>query len=200
MKWFKDEPACVYIHTKAGTDDIFYVGFTSNKDSRRPYDVHGRNKHWHRTYKKYGRDVKIVLQGSIKKMLVFEETLIRLLGISNLTNQTLGGEFNFPSDETKLKMSISATGKIVSDITKQRMRLSRTGKPRSKELHEKLRLANIKPVLQFTLDGVLICEYESMVAAKDATGVSRSQISESCNHNRIYSNRKYIFKFKTNKT
>ena len=51
-----------------------------------------------------------------------------------------------------------------------------------------------KPVLQYTLDGVFICKYDSMSEA-EISGVEISVISRICNG--IYKPKKYIFKYDT---
>lgn len=54
---------------------------------------------------------------------------------------------------------------------------------------------NIKPVLQYTLDGVFIEEHSNIRAAERKTGVRHDSIWQCC-HNKVNKTHGYIFKFK----
>lgn len=79
----------VYVHKKPN-GDIFYVGKGKKK---RAYSKKNRNPHWANVVNKYGTyDIEIIDSDLIEiQAFELEEFLIELIGIENLTNQTLGG-------------------------------------------------------------------------------------------------------------
>ncbi len=86
---------CVYVHRKATTGEIFYVG---KGRSKRPMVRCSRNKYWHNIVNKHGYIVEIIIQGlSDNQSRELEVELItwygRLgLGTGPLVNMTPGGE------------------------------------------------------------------------------------------------------------
>ncbi len=123
--------ALVYIHMKPDTRDIFYVGIGNSKE--RAYRNEGRNSHWTRVFKKYGKVVDIISDSlSLESAKQMEKFLITSIGIDNLCNQTLGGEGAFGlkhSEETKRKISIGNTGKVVSEQTRAKISVKSKGHP-----------------------------------------------------------------------
>jgi len=123
--------ALVYIHMKPETRDIFYVGIGSS--IQRAYRNEGRNSHWTRVFKKYGKVVDIISDSlSLESAKQMEKFLIASIGIDNLCNQTLGGEGVFGlkhSEETKRKISIGNTGKVVSEQTRAKISAKSKGHP-----------------------------------------------------------------------
>lgn len=53
----KNKTYVVYLHTKKGTNDVFYVGIGSK---RRAYTNNKRNKLWYKVVEEFGYDVKII--------------------------------------------------------------------------------------------------------------------------------------------
>ncbi len=123
--------AVVYVHMKPETRDIFYVGIGSSV--QRAYRNEGRNSHWTRVFKKYGKVVDIISDSlSLESAKQMEKFLIASIGIDNLCNQTLGGEGAFGlkhTEETKRKISISNTGKVVSEQTRAKISAKSKGHP-----------------------------------------------------------------------
>lgn len=123
--------AVVYVHMKPETRDIFYVGIGSS--IQRAYRNEGRNSHWTRVFKKYGKVVDIISDSlSLESAKQMEKFLIASIGIDNLCNQTLGGEGAFGlkhSEETKRKISIGNTGKVVSEQTRAKISAKSKGHP-----------------------------------------------------------------------
>jgi hypothetical protein len=85
----------VYLHRKATTNEVFYVG---KGHGRRAWEKHGRSKIWQNTSKKHGLIVEIAYSG-LKEWasLEIECDLISLygrkdLGLGQLVNYTDGGE------------------------------------------------------------------------------------------------------------
>jgi hypothetical protein len=116
---------------KPETRDIFYVGIGSS--IQRAYRNEGRNSHWTRVFKKYGKVVDIISDSlSLESAKQMEKFLIASIGIDNLCNQTLGGEGAFGlkhTEETKRKISISNTGKVVSEQTRAKISAKSKGHP-----------------------------------------------------------------------
>jgi hypothetical protein len=116
---------------KPDTRDIFYVGIGNSKE--RAYRNEGRNSHWTRVFKKYGKVVDIISDSlSLESAKQMEKFLITSIGIDNLCNQTLGGEGAFGlkhSEETKRKISIGNTGKVVSEQTRAKISVKSKGHP-----------------------------------------------------------------------
>lgn len=80
----------VYLHLRADTEEVFYVG----KGNRwRENATKNRNKHWHRMVNKYGKIVKVVAKGlTNQEACLLEKKLIKEIGRHNLVNYTDGGE------------------------------------------------------------------------------------------------------------
>nr|DAG98231.1 MAG TPA: intron associated endonuclease [Crassvirales sp.] len=86
------------------------------------------------------------------------------------------------------------TGKVVSSETKQKLRDANLGKRLSDETRRKVALAFAKPVLQFSLDGIFIKEWESASEAARALGKFPSNIVHCCNK-RLNYNTAYKYKW-----
>lgn len=103
----------VYIHRKATTGEIFYVG---KGCENRAYEF-GRNFHWDNTAKKHGFSVEIV-QSHLQEWYAFELEMNLIsfygrkdLGFGPLVNLTDGGEGGSnPSQESRNLMSLSRIG------------------------------------------------------------------------------------------
>ena len=134
---------CVYVHQKADTGEIFYVG----KGRRwRQNQKHNRNKHWKNIVNKHGFIVCVVASNLTNDVASnFEKILIKKLGRENLCNYTDGGEGSEGykhTDKSKSKMR----GRVFSE--KHRKKLSEAkkenpvrhwqGKPRSEETKLKI--------------------------------------------------------------
>ena len=105
----------LYLHTKKGASEVFYVGIGS---SRRPYIIQGRNRWWKRIVNKYDYTVTILADNlTWKQACDMEKYLIKYygrrdLGTGSLLNMTDGGEgIKSPSEETRAKMSAAKKGK-----------------------------------------------------------------------------------------
>ena len=102
-------------------------------------------------------------------------------------NMTLGGltrgTYNH-SEETKQKISRVMKGKKLSETAKRNIAEGHRGLKLT-ELHktnlQKAHKADMKHVRQFTVDGVLVAEYDSIKAAERTTGINRGGISACIN-------------------
>ena len=116
----------VYVHQKADTGEIFYVG----KGRRwRENQRKGRNKHWHSVVAKHGFTVSVVAENLTNaEACLFEKTLISKLGFETLVNYTYGGEGSEGyrhSVESLLKMR----GRQLSSEHKKKLSDSKLVKP-----------------------------------------------------------------------
>lgn len=103
----------VYVHRKATTGEIFYVG---KGTGYRAYEF-GRNRHWNNTAKKHGYTVETIEIG-LQEWYAFELEMNLIsyhgrcdLGLGVLVNLTDGGEGSSnPSKETRNLMSAAHKG------------------------------------------------------------------------------------------
>jgi hypothetical protein len=120
-----------YIHRKADTNEIFYVG---KGKERRAWSTSKRNAHWHNIVQKHGVTVEIVANWrSSKEALDHEVFLIwclRDMGIA-LCNMTRGGDgLCDPTQEVRDKIAESLRGRPgrpMGESTKKIMSESRKG-------------------------------------------------------------------------
>lgn len=133
-----DKEFYVYIHTKPGTDEVFYVGKGKGK---RAVQSSGRNHYWKNIVNKHGFECSIIEIGLTNE----EACQLEIYWIAQfkawnfkLANMTNGGEgmngltawnkgkkyrtgFHH-SKETKEKISKANKGRIVSDETKEKLK------------------------------------------------------------------------------
>lgn len=132
--------ACVYLHRKKTDLSIYYVGIGLKKSRSR--EIRGRNTHWQRVYKKYGRIIDIIADDiDLDDAKELEMFIISEIGLSNLCNQTLGGEGFFGgkhSEETKRKISESKMGLKLSKETREKLSKARRGFKWSKDAKIKM--------------------------------------------------------------
>lgn len=146
----------VYIHKKADTKEIFYVGIGNQLKYRRAYQIteNRRSKEWMKVVKKHGVEVEIYADNLTREQAIeVEISLIdkygRIdLGNGVLVNMTKGGDgFPILSDEVKkrnprnrgqkraehaTKITVEKlTGRVLSKETKEKMRLAKIGKKQS---------------------------------------------------------------------
>lgn len=109
-----DDKFYVYIHTKADTDEIFYVGKGYGK---RHLSLSGRNRHWKNTAKKHGWNSEIItpLLSEIDAFYV-ERMLIDIyrrsgIGLCNIADGGEGAAGLKHTEETKEKFRKAKIGK-----------------------------------------------------------------------------------------
>jgi hypothetical protein len=111
--------------------EVFYVGI--GNDVKRAFRNEGRNEHWTKVFKKYGKIVDIISDNiSLDAAKEMEKHLIKSFGVKSLCNQTLGGEGAFGlkhSDETKRKISEKKKGSKLSDEAKRKIGEKSKGHP-----------------------------------------------------------------------
>lgn len=102
-------------------------------------------------------------------------------------NMTWGGmsrgSYNH-TEETRQKLSKMKLGKKLSEKAKRNIAAGHKGLKKS-ELHkahiQAAHKADMKRIRQYTVDGVLVAEYESIKAAERITGINRGGISACIN-------------------
>lgn len=93
----------------------------------------------------------------------------------NMRNAQLGRKH---SEETKAKMSIKSKGRIQTQESK--MKISEANKNPNKETREKMAKARYKAIVQYTLDGEFIREWDSAIIAARELGLKNDQITRCC--------------------
>jgi hypothetical protein len=138
----------VYIHRKATTGEVFYVG---KGTGRRAREKCLRSAYWKRVAKKHGVVIEILIDGVQEwYALEYEQLLIdyygrRDLGTGQLVNLCDGGAASTTlNDEAKQRIRQSRVGKKASVVTRQRLSQSLKGRTFSPEHLEKLRIAGKK--------------------------------------------------------
>ncbi len=205
----------VYIHRKASTGEVFYVG---KGYGDRAYSKRGRSKRWQHVVNKHGYIVDVVVK-DIQEWYAFELEIEMILlygrkdkGNGTLINMTDGGEGvsgRRCTEETRQKISTSHKGKTISQDTRKKLSLINTGQFRSEEHRcnigksTKSRWANdsykekikeskrhlMKPVIRS--DGVV---FESAADASHSMSVLASHITEVC-HGKRKTAYGYVWKF-----
>lgn len=181
-----------------------YVGQTIHPDKR--YQQHKRGEKADiqiidRAILKYGAEnfdytVLLTIHADTREELrgLLDEAEIALIRLEQSYyktglgyNMTLGGlsRGNFEhTEETKIKLSRIMKGKKLSEAAKRNIAEGHRGL-KFTELHkaslQKAHKADMKHVRQFTVDGVLVAEYDSIKAAERTTGINRGGISACIN-------------------
>lgn len=132
----------VYIHRKATTGEIFYVG---KGTGRRAYEKNLRTKYWKRTAKKHGVVVDFVIKDVQEwYALELEELLVDYYGRKDLNTGCLvnmcdGGKASTTlSEESKDRIRKSRIGKGLSAETKAKLSEAHKGRTFSEEHLKKL--------------------------------------------------------------
>lgn len=93
----------VYGHYTADTDQLFYIGKGRKK---RAWSTTKRNQHWHRIVKERGYTVKFFQEDmSNTDAYQLEASLIREVGIHNLTNTTNPDDWNVVNNGYRANLS-----------------------------------------------------------------------------------------------
>lgn len=131
-----------YLHRKADTGDVFYVGKGTRTDRMKLRS--GRSEHWTRTVAKHGFTPELVAYWATAEEAFAHECFLikcfREMG-AKLCNHTDGGE-GAPgyrqSAETRAKRSSSSRGHRKSQDTIARMRAAQAGKTISEETRKQI--------------------------------------------------------------
>lgn len=170
-----------------------YVGQTIRPDKR--YQQHKRGERADsqiidRAILKYGAEnfdytVLLTIHADTREELRRLEQSYYKTGLGY--NMTLGGMTRGSythTETTKLKLSRIMKGKKLSEAAKRNIAEGHRGL-KFTELHktnlQKAHKADMRRIRQFTVNGVLIAEYDSIKAAERTTGINRGGISACIN-------------------
>lgn len=130
----------VYIHRKADTKQVFYVG--KGCTNRAWLGGRQRNRYWHKVTAKHGFEVEIVQDGMQEWWAhELEMELIAFYGRKSLVNLTDGGEGLTGvkhSEETRRKISEGQRGNKRGPETGKRIAAARAGYVTSEETKKKI--------------------------------------------------------------
>lgn len=134
----------VYVHRKASTGDVFYVG---KGIKGRASAKCGRSKFWHNIVAKHG----IVIQNRLGPVpeacsFTFEKILIHIIGLDSLCNLSAGGEggtsgYKFRRDvvlrksQKCMKPVINSAGEVFPSLKAAAQRMRDAGHSRATESH-----------------------------------------------------------------
>lgn len=143
--WNVTEYFYVYTHTRPDTREVFYVGkgtFTAKRQYKRAHSRERRGPHWRRIVTKAGAPIVEIVAVTVREALAFaiERAFIALYRRTcdggTLCNVTLGGEGtagHSPSETTRAKMSMAATGKRRTAAQRMAVSLAQRGVPNHPE-------------------------------------------------------------------
>ena len=193
---------CVYVHINKANGKM-YVGQTRYGDNpnRRWMNGYGYQEgtYFRNAINKYGWNnfEHEIIASYLTKTEAdnFETMLIKTLHTNNQQfgyNLTYGGEGSSGykmSKENKKKISESHKNKPLGDLHKQAIANAHIGKSHADDHIDKIsqghmsrrckEYENIYHIAQYTKDGVLICVYDSMTEASNATNVNINDIQKS---------------------
>lgn len=105
---------------------------------------------------------------------------------------------NYGSRNIRLRKKLK--GRHLSEETKQKISIAKKGKPKkgkplTEEHKQNMSKAISKPILQFTLEGVFICEWQSATSASKELKINRGNITQCC-QGKLKTCGGYIWKYK----
>lgn len=170
----------VYLHRKATTGEVFYVGKGKN---RRSSEKLSRSNYWKRIVAKHGYVIDYAIQGVQEwYALELEKQLVDYYGRRDLDDGPLvnlcdgGAESYNMNDEIRAKMSESKRGKKLPDWVKESMSRAHKGRTFTDAHLEKLRVAGKRR-------GVSDDMRQKCIAAKSKPIMrSDGKIFDSCRH------------------
>ena len=129
-----------------------------------------------------------------------EETRMKLRAVNLGENNPMYGKTH--TDEVKEKQSLRMVGsnhpmfgKKLSEETIKLVKEKRNAAVDQEKMNEESRQRNNKAILQYSLDGEFIEEFESIKVAAEVTGLSESLIGKTC-RGVVKNPRKFMFRFK----
>jgi len=93
----------------------------------------------------------------------------------NMRNAQLGRKH---SEETKAKMSIKSKGRKHTQESIDKMSKARTNP--SKEIRDKISKSRYKAIVQYTINGEFIREWDSAIVAGKTLGINNDMITKCC--------------------
>jgi hypothetical protein len=129
-----------------------------------------------------------------------QETIERLRQLNLGENNPMYGKTHTEKVREEQSLRVSGSnhpmfGKKHDEETIKLIKESRNAAVDQEKVSEESRLRNNKAILQYSLDGEFIKEFESIKVAANETGLSESLIGKTC-RGVVKNPRKFIFKFK----
>lgn len=178
----QDKQWCVYMHVNK-TNNKKYIGQTCQNPKVRWANGLGyiESPRFYNAIKKYGWDNfdHIIIQQNLtlEDANMLEEHLIEKFNTTSNEhgyNLQSGGMNKLHSLETKKKMSEAQKGKIRSDESKKKMSEAKKDKYIGKNNPK------AHPIVQLTLDNILVKYWDCIKEASDYYGVSEASIRNCC--------------------
>jgi len=151
-----------------------YIGQSKQIEKRWISELNGDcNEHLKYSFKKYGKcNFSFSIIEECDKNFLSEKEIFYISQFKSHIrefgyNKTMGGDYVYPNEETRLKMSISASKRKASEETKKKLSIIRTGKVK----------ANSKTVYQYDCNYNLIETYKRLTDAAIHTGINKKLIS-----------------------
>ena len=176
----------VYCHINKYNNKI-YIGITGQDPKKRWGNGKGyKNSFFFNAIQKYGWDnfEHKILYTNLSKLdaelieidlIHYYKSINKSYNVANGGNVTTGLKM---SEQARKNISQGHIGLKRSDSFKEKIRVA--NKNRSDEIKRKLIDSNKRPIIQLSLDGVFIKEYESIKDAELQLGICHQNISKCC--------------------
>jgi hypothetical protein len=197
--------AIVYRHRRNDTNEIFYIGIgKSDSDFNRAYSHKNRNVYWNNIVNVTKHRVEIMLQDitweeACEKEIEFIDLYKKNTQNGSLCNISDGGGGGYLSKEINEKRKRSLIGHLVSQETRYKISLKSKGRKASEQTKIKMSISHKKnktgywleskghkngrafKVYQYSLDGVLLKEWECAQYAVKFYNMNRTSITDCLN-------------------
>lgn len=186
-----DRNYCVYRHISPCGK--VYVGITSQNPVRRWNGGMGYkyNQHFMSAITKYGWENfthEILFDGLTKEeacekeieLIEFHKSNDRNFGYNHSSGGEHPGKGCYPGEETRKKLSAAHKGRRFTEEHRRKIGEANRRRKLSQETKARIGKANSTPVVQLTLEGVVVAEWPSCAEAYRHTGVDSAHISKAC--------------------
>ena len=197
--------AYVYRHVRLDKNEPFYIGIgKSDSDFNRAYSHKNRNVYWNNIVNVTEHRVEIMLQDitwqeACDKEIEFINLYKKNTQNGSLCNISDGGGGGYLGKEVNEKRKLSLIGHIVSEETRYKISLKSKGRKASEQTKIKMSLSHKKnktgywleskghkngrafKVYQYSLDGVLLKEWECAQYAVKFYNMNRTSITDCLN-------------------
>jgi hypothetical protein len=197
--------AYVYRHIRLDKNEPFYIGIgKSDSDFNRAYSHKNRNVYWNNIVNVTEHRVEIMLQDitwqeACDKEIEFIHLYKKNTQNGSLCNISDGGGGGYLSKEVNEKRKLSLIGHLVTEETRYKISLKAKGRKPSEQTKLKMSLSHKKnktgywleskghkngrafKVYQYSLDGVLLNEWECAQYAVKFYNMNRTSITDCLN-------------------
>lgn len=191
----------LYRHIRVDKNEPFYIGIGTKTDADIKYGTYTRanikskkNNVWVKITNKTSYIVEILFESDDYDFIKQKEIeFVKLYGridlkTGTLTNMTDGGEGTtnvIVSEHSRQLRSLFQKGRKKSkeSILKQIETRKKNGFKLSDEAKRKISLTKSKAVLQYSLEGTLIKQWNTAIEASEELGIPKTSITQSANYN-----------------